>query len=177
MSGAGTSRTVRTVRSPQMNLSVSSCVRTSAGLWLSRYAAPAGCDGQTGRDRYRAGPNRSTGVLGAVAAGVPLPGAPGNHLGRLIGPEPAGRGGHLPVAADGQHMISHLVPAQAHLSRKGVGSAVSALSSSAWEHCGNKEASTRVNWSQDRPNWSRPDMPGEAYVGGVRRFPKPCVIA
>lgn len=36
MSGAGTSRTVRTVRSPQMNLSVSSCVRTSACLWLSR---------------------------------------------------------------------------------------------------------------------------------------------
>lgn len=34
----------------------------------------------------------------------------------------------------------------------------------------------RVNWRQDRPHWSGLDTPDEAYVGGVLRFPKPCVV-
>jgi len=47
--------------------------------------------------------------------------------------------------------------------------------SSAWEQCGNEEVSIRVDRSQDRPNWSWLATAGGAYVGGVRRFPKPCV--
>jgi hypothetical protein len=48
------------------------------------------------------------------------------------------------------------------------------LSSSVWEHSGNKEGSIRADWSQEPPNWSWLGTPGEAYVGEVRRFPKPC---